>query len=330
MRALLAALLLASLALAGCSDAGKGADPPAAGEGAGAPEAGGPAGGSEASAPVLAPQWTVGQSWTWRLDSDALREPREATTYVIAADGAGYDVGVGDDFQGAVVHPFHLVGLGAIDAGCLCWTAHGQPVRFLRFPLRDGDTFTADFWGAPGAQVTLAAADVAAPDGPLPGFRSTVSYSGGGTFLAADYAPALGQFVRVASYFGGEEPFAEAVLTGTGTGGDGIAFRVTDLARFGANAGDASSLAPHPVTIPADADMALLACFLPAEPGVYGATLSTQDIPLACHNPSQDHTVLSWSHGGAQPGPGTVVATVAGQGNLNVEAFAIDTTLPGG
>ena len=42
----------------------------------------------------------------------------------------------------------------------------------------------------------------------------SASFAEGGTFLQADYSVSLGQFVRVATYFGAAEPFAEAVLVG--------------------------------------------------------------------------------------------------------------------
>lgn len=274
------------------------------------------------------PMWTVGQSWTWKIDGSALAEPRDGTTMVLAAEGGMYDIGATDVQGGANLYPFHVVGLGHVDAGCLCWHAHGGPVELLRFPLADGVRFTTDFWSAPGAEVVLSATNVTGPGGPEPGFRAVASYAGGGTFLEGDYAPARGQFVRVATYFGAAEPFAEAVLVAEGSGATGIGFRATELARYTASTADPASLAPHPITVPNGSDLVMLACFLPGAQGFYAAELSTAGVPLACGGGSTEQTTYAGTYTHATVGPGSVTAAVGGQGSINIEVFAIDTTVP--
>lgn len=315
---------------AGCFGGGDGGEPtgPDGPSGTPTPSTGPGGGGNGSSNPaVLAPKWQVGQSWTWRMDGSALSEPVEGTTMVVAADGATYDVGAADVAGGAALYPFHVVAFGAVDTACLCWQAHGSPVELLRFPLADGMRFTTDFWAAPGAEVVLNATEVAGPDGPEPGFRAVASYAQGGTFLQADYSPARGQFVRVATYFGGEEPFAEAVLVSSSMGSAGIAFRGTELARFTASSADPASLAPHPVTVQDGAEVVLLICFLPGAPGMYAAELTTVGSPLACGGASAERTMHAGTYTTATPGPGSVTAATGGQGSINVEVFAIDTTV---
>jgi hypothetical protein len=279
-----------------------------------------------ATTTMEAPVWTAGQSWTWRLTGSALQDPVEGTSVVLSADGGTYEVGAADVAGGAALFPFHIVAFGAVDAKCLCWEAHGAPVQLLRFPLSNGTRFTTDFWAAPGAEVVLTAAEVAGPDGVEPGFRAVASYAGGGTFMEADYSTARGQFVRVATYFGGEQPFAEAVLVGEARDAPGIAFRTTELARFTASAADPASLAPHPLTVPDGSEVVLLACFLPGAQGFYAVELSTAGIPLACAGGSTDGTKHAGTHTEATAGPGSVTAAVGGQGSINVEVFAVDTT----
>lgn len=203
-----------------------------------------------------------------------------------------------------------------------------MPVELLRFPLGNGTTFTSDLWSAPGATVTIAATEVAGPDGPEPGFRSTVAYSGGGTFVAADYSPQRGQFVRVATHFGSETAFAEAILLSESSGATGEGFRATDLARFNGNAGDPASLAPRAMTVPDGAEELVLACFLPGDQGFYGAEVTTAAIPLACAGGAMGETKIASTFTGAMAGPGSVQAVAGGQGGINVEVFAIDTTPP--
>lgn len=324
---LLAVLCLAS---AGCFGGGSDGGDPAAPVTTDAPGPDAGTGGNDTPEPAVVeapPPWTVGQSWTWRLTGSSLAEAREGTTVVLAADGTTYDVGAGDVAGGAALFPFHVIAFGAVDAACLCWEAHGHPVELLRFPLADGDRFTTDFWAAPGAQVAINASDVAGPDGVQAGFRAVVSYADGGVFAEADYAPALGQFVRVATYFGNAEPFAEAVLLSSASGAAGIGFRATELARFTARAADPASLAPHPLTVPDGSEIVLLACFLPGAQGFYGAELSTAGVPLACGGGSTEQTMYAGTHTEAMAGPGSVTAAAGGQGGINVEVFAIDTTV---
>ena len=327
MLRLLALTVLASLLLSGCTGGGA-SDPAPAGSAATTGTAA--AGSGNLTAPVTAPTWTPGQAWTWTVTSGALQEG-EAQVKTIVLAGSQLELGVEDALQGTFTFPFHLVPMGPIDAACLCWTAHGLPVQLLRFPLKDGDAFTADFWAVPGAQVSIAAVDVSTPFGVEAGYQSTVSYPAGGVFLQADYAPGLGQFVRVASYFGGSEPFAESRLTSAGTASGGVAYRATELARYTASAGDPASQAPRPLTVPADADLLLLACFLPGgAPGAYFVELAApgaSGLPVACGGMSFAQTALAAVATPTQAGPAAVTAHSVGQGNINVEVFAIDTTV---
>lgn len=329
MRWLPAFVVLLGLASAGCLGGG-GSDDPVAPDGGmsntgsmtpvGAPA--GPRLGVESP-----PTWTVGQSWTWRLTGSSLGEAAEGTSVVVAVGGGTYDIGAGDVAGGAALYPFHVIGFGAIDPACLCWEAHGSPVEMLRFPLADGDRFTTDFWSAPGAAVVLNATEVAGPDGLEPGFRAVATYAEGGVFLQADYAPARGQFVRVATYFGAAEPFAEAVLVGEGGGATGVGFRATELARYRASAADPASLAPHPVTVPPGSEVVMLSCFLPAAQGFYAAGLSTAGLPIGCAGGFSDQTRFAGRYTEATAGPGSVSAATGGQGTISVEVFAVDTTV---
>ena len=323
---LLAAVLALAVVLSGCS--GGASDDAAAPATATGSPGGGAAVAPNATAPVIAPAWAAGQSWSWTLVSGALQDGTADIKTIVLAPG---EVGIEDAAQATVVYPFHLVPLGPVDTACLCWTAHGLPVHLLRFPLKAGDSFTADFWSAPGAQVTIAAANVTTPSGLESGYQSTVTDSAGGTFLQADYSPKLGQFVRVASYFGASEPFAEATLKAAGTAAGGVAYRATELARYTASTADPASLAPKALAVPADADLLLLACFLPATAqGFYSVELAApgpSGTPVACGGASADQTRLAAVATATQAGPGSVTAQPGGSGAITVEVFAVDTTV---
>lgn len=318
-----APFLLAVLVLAGCSGA-----PQEGGEGdqAATPSAtvapdGGPANGTANGA---APRWQVGQSWTWRVQSAAMAGALEAKTAVLGFDGTAYRVGAPDPDDLMALYPFHLLGLGPVDAATLAWQTHGTPVQLVRFPLTDGDRFNADFWSAAAAEVEVLAAEVEGPDGPEPGFRSTVRYTGSdAVFMEADYAPARGQFVRVATYFGDTAPFAEARLVGEGINATGEPFLVTDLARWTARADDPTTLTPRTFTVPGDTDSVLLACFVSGV-GTYRALLATPGATASCEAQGQDTTQYAWARTSSGDGDGHVAANAGGPGTITVEVFAID------
>lgn len=329
---LLAALVLSSLLVTGCFGGGKQGtgDGSAATASATGTSTGPGAAGGVGSLSLDAPQWQVGQSWKWSVSAQVVSGDLTVTTTVLGVDGAAYDVGVASVDAMVGLYPFHLVATGPVDATTLAWQAHGGSVQLLRFPLVDGDQFTTDLWGAPGANVFVEAMTVAGPNGEGPGFRAVAYYAGTeNVFLVGDYLPALGQFVRVATYFGGEAPFAEATLVGVApTPEDPVPFRVTDLGRIAAAAGDPGTLAPVQGAIPADADAILLACFMGGSQGPATAELTGGGVSGACaYDPSSGiRPPYNWAFAPVQSGgPSTLTGQVAA-GSAVFEGFAIDTT----
>lgn len=325
-----ALLFVGVLALAGCSDP---PGPSAPSDGGASPTSGAPVGGSVAmngTAVGAAPEWRVGQWWSWRVESASAAAPLEATTAVLAADGDGYQVGAPNPDAAALLFPFHIVALGGVKRGTLAWEAHGAPVQFLRFPLRDGDRFTADFWAAPGAEVVLRAASVQGPDGPEPGFRATATYAGSeAVFAEAEWSLLRGQFVRVATHFGAEAPFATATLLAEGLEARAVKpFLATDLVRWSANLGDPAGLAPRTFSVPADADLVLFVCFLGGAQGHFQATMTLSDLQSAvCQISAPTGVALEYSAQTrpAAAGEGRVTVAPAGQAGVTVEVFAVKT-----
>lgn len=272
------------------------------------------------------PAWQVGQWWRWKLEAAPAESAYEATTVVLAADPVSFDVGSPDAQAAGLVYPFHLVGFGSVPRASLAWQAHGSPVQFLRFPIVDGDSWTSDFWSAPGATVTVRNATVQGPGGPEPGYRSEVTYAGGGVFLAASWSMQRSQFVQVQSFFGGEAPFASAILVDEGKGGqDGKPFVVTDLLRTSSN-----PTAPQPpasFTVPAGADLLLMACFLGGGPGRFDAVVSPPGgAPATCGTVRQDASLFYQAYTvPVQQGAGQAVLLPAGQGGVTLELFAVTT-----
>jgi predicted small lipoprotein YifL len=328
----LLAVLVAVAALAGCAGKGPPAADAAHGDAGGATSApvsavGGAGAGGDGN-PASAPAWQVGQWWRWRLESAASPAPLEALTAVVSADAGSYSIGAPDAPAAAQVYPFHLVALGPVARGTLAWQAHGVPVQFLRFPLVDGDSWTADFWSAPGATVTVRNATVPGPDGPEPGYRSEATYSGGGVFAAASWSPARGQFVQVQTFFGGDAPFATATLVAQGQGEAGAKpFIPTDLLRLSSNPTAPASLAPADVQVPDGAAFVLMACFLGGGPGQFAAAFDYRSPPVTqCTFTGMDDALrYSAVTVDAAGGSGHLAVAPAGQGGVTVELFAVAT-----
>lgn len=325
-----AVLFALAAVLAGCAgkapspdDAG-GADDGGGGDGSAPAAPSGAGAGGNASAPV----WQAGQWWRWRLESPAAPTAMEAVTAVVSVAADSYSIGAPDVAAAAQVYPFHLVALGPVARDTLAWQAHGAPVRFLRFPVVDGDSWTADFWGAPGATVTVRNATVQGPGGPEPGYRSEATYAGGGVFAAASWSPARGQFVQVQTFFGGERPFATATLVAEGQGEAGAKpFVPTDLLRLSSNPTNPQSLAPVEVTVPDSAHLVLMACFLGGGQGRFEADFAYGTGPPAvCGATNTDAAVLYMAQTvPAAGGSGRVAVAPAGQGGVTVELFAVST-----
>ncbi len=151
--------------------------------------------------------------------------------------------------------------------------------------------------------------------------------------MEADYATARGQFVRVATRFGADEPFAEATLVAAATNVTGQPFHVTDLARWSAHPDDPTTLTPRQLTVDAAADTLLLVCFISGGPGMYLATLSRSGTPpsdtgqaTSCGSQGGDQTSYYWATLPAAAGSATATASAGGQGQITAEIFAIDTT----
>lgn len=328
MRSGLGIALVSALLLAGCSDSAKTGGGAEDGSMTGTQtEDTGAVPGNLSLGP---PAWQVGQSWTWRLETSGLPEPAEATTVVLAADGASYDVGTTDRGEATLAYPFHLVGFGSVDKATMAWQAHGSPVQLVRFPLKDGDSWTADFWSAPGATVTVRLDNVTGLQGYEPGAKVNVTYAGGDSlYLEAEWSIGLGQFTRVSSHFGNVVPFATATLVRTGTDASGSPFEATDLFRGVANAGAPQGLTPTQVTVPADATYLVTTCFMSfaGQPGLYALRFNQPVASTGCAGGNTPGFSSAYASTGADvtAGPGVVDLAAGGPGSITGEVFAVRT-----
>lgn len=175
MRALTVVLALLVVPLAGCvgglqdtvpsGDDAAPADGPALGLASGLPTF---RNGTTLAEP---PEWAVGEWWTVRYDNLLAGGSGETTRVVAGAGNGTYLVGMAaDDFADEIML-LHFPGMGRIDRTDLSFDAHDRPIQLLDFPLKQGRTWTTQWYG--GTEMT---AEVTGVDGD----EATVVVTGNG------------------------------------------------------------------------------------------------------------------------------------------------------
>jgi hypothetical protein len=109
-----------------------------------------------------APEWRLGEWWRYRLTDGFAGKTYEFTRVVAGQDKAAGNYLVGfpvDEFNNDVML-FHTPGFGDIRQADLSYETHDKPFQMLSFPLRDGDSWDAEFEGTGKGPATVS---VAAP-----------------------------------------------------------------------------------------------------------------------------------------------------------------------
>ena len=146
------------------------------------------------------PQWNLGQGWTYRVERPGL--PTETFKMVAAEDREGLWVVASNNRTQAVNHAVYSTNpmLGRIGKDTLSPYQSGSPVKMYQFPLTDGQTWSATFFGQTMSFQATYVGDIdssqinAARNLPkrLDGFRITAT--GGGQSVSYDYVEAVTWF----------------------------------------------------------------------------------------------------------------------------------------
>lgn len=145
---------------------------------------------------VQAPEWRVGDWWTYHFTSDVYGKDFQATLVVGEVTGDGhYLVGMpADDFQDDVLL-FHMPPTGRLDAG-LAYDVHDLQFDPFDFPLVDGTTWTTQ-WATTPLVLTAERGTIETPGGKTDGYA--ISNGGqvedAGRAVELTYAPSVGWFV---------------------------------------------------------------------------------------------------------------------------------------
>jgi hypothetical protein len=134
-----------------------------------------------------APQWRLGEWWTYRMTDGFTGGSYEFTRVVAGEDRAAGNYLVGfpvNEFNNDVML-FHIPGFGDIRQSDLSYETHDAVFQMLDFPLEDGKTWEAEFEGTGLGTAIVAAGD----DG-----TATVELITQGYNVVGEYDAGLGEF----------------------------------------------------------------------------------------------------------------------------------------
>ena len=96
-----------------------------------------------------APEWRLGEWWSYRFTDGFAGKTYEFTRVVAGQDKAAGNYLVGfpvDQFSNDIML-FHTPGFGDVRQSDLSYETHDKAFQMLQFPLRDGDSWQAEFEG---------------------------------------------------------------------------------------------------------------------------------------------------------------------------------------
>jgi len=160
---------------------------------------------------AAAPQWRLGEWWTYKLHDGFTGQDHEFTRVVAGEDNqaGNYLVGFPIDGFSDDIMLFHSPGFGDIAKADLSYETHDKVFQPLQFPLTDGATWQAEFEGrGKGPAVVSVQGDKATID------IAAVSYN-----IHAVYDPALGEISHMDLNNG---TYATYDITGHGFGYKGV------------------------------------------------------------------------------------------------------------
>ncbi|MFA5943003.1 MAG: hypothetical protein WC876_00890 [Candidatus Thermoplasmatota archaeon] len=158
-----------------------------------------------------APEWRLGEWWTYTLTDGFAGNTYEFTRVVAGQDKAAGNYLVGfplEEFNNDVML-FHTPGFGDIRQSDLSYETHDAVFQMLQFPLRDGDSWEAEFEGTGKGPVTVAAT----------GTTAEVELISPQYNVVATYDAELGEFSKMSINNGSYEVYE---VTGHGYNYEGV------------------------------------------------------------------------------------------------------------
>jgi hypothetical protein len=191
---------------------------PDAGPLPGNPSGTSPTGSEEASGadaatdPGAAPEWRLGDWWTYKVEFVASELTFDMTIVVYGQDGSSWLLSSNDRAANIQAEFSHFPTLGRWTQTDLQPTIHGAPIPFFRWPLSDGKSWDDPYRGIP-ATWNAKAAQVATPNGTTDGFDLALEVQDG-QYANYTYARSVGWFTKLEQGFG--SPAVRMKLTAYG------------------------------------------------------------------------------------------------------------------
>ncbi|MGQ0535997.1 MAG: hypothetical protein ACT4PT_07980 [Methanobacteriota archaeon] len=142
----------------------------------------------------IAPEWTIGDWWTFHVEHPNLGLSYDATWVVYNESADSYFLGVNDPVKALPALFLHHPAVGAIRRTDLAHDVHGAPVAYVAFPVEGEKRWTAEIRGlALDFVATPTTARVPGEPVPVPALH-VVASSDGRTTYDITYVPAIRWF----------------------------------------------------------------------------------------------------------------------------------------
>ncbi|MDX1612102.1 MAG: hypothetical protein R3185_07015, partial [Candidatus Thermoplasmatota archaeon] len=102
-----------------------------------------------------APQWAIGEWWTYSFEQVPSGTEETFTIVVAGAEPGNYLVGLPAEEVPIMPFIFHLPGVGQVRMTDLAYEAHDEPFELLKFPLEEGVSWDGVYWASAPMTVSV-------------------------------------------------------------------------------------------------------------------------------------------------------------------------------
>lgn len=269
---------------------------------------------------VQAPDWALGDWWTFRIGS-SYAGARDITIVVVGADDTSYALASSEERTALESIWWHLPPIGIVSRADLAWEAHDEPMSILRFPLTDGARWTGS---AEGQEIGFSARRL-----PSGAFEVTGLYDEEWLALRYAYDPSVRQFTNATLNYGSDtNSWSTLELVESGRGFANPSFLpMYDDAYLG---GFGEPTEPTPVAdfeVSDDATHVVLGCLAEGIVGDFRVQVTpAQGAAFTCGQtfasgqPSEHMQIVTAPSSG---GTWRIVPTIVGPGTVFVEAATV-------
>ncbi len=269
-----------------------------------------------------APEWVVGDWWTFRIGS-TYAPARDITIVVVGVDDTSYAVAASEERTALESIWWHLPPIGIVSRADLSWEAHDEPMSILRFPLADGARWTGSI---EGQEIGFAARKL-----PSGAFEVTGLYDEEWLAIRYVYDPAVAQFSNATLNYGSDtHSWSTLELVESGQGFALASFLPMYDDAFLGGFGDPTEADPQVTRefeVPDEVSHVMLGCMAQGIVGEFRVQVTPSEGPaFSCgrtFTSTDPGTHMEIITAPGSPGTWRIVPTVVGPGSVFVEAAAV-------